>query len=176
MLEKPSKAKRPKLVQIESGDSLEVIISKSDVVTVGEWCFFRFDHVTRTNISLPDSAFIKNMLIGSAMGFRFSIGGTEKDKQYHNDTVPIETENIEVLATWYMIDESGDLISLGTNSNFFVDLKNYVASTTTPSFDKSKQTLSISADVVQLKQFLEHCELPGEGQCLSNSFQSSGSQ
>lgn len=151
-IQKTQKIKRRK-ENIETFEpSVEQIVFKSDEINVGDWCIFRFDSIFAPNIILPDECVVENMLIGSVVAFKFSMGKTEKDQQYHHDSVQIGTQGIEVLSTWYTVDLNGILISLGTNSNFFVDLKNYVATTTVPFFNGSNQSLSLTEDVFQLRQ------------------------
>lgn len=138
------KIKRQKISQNTEADAF----FKSDEICIGDWCVFRLDNTSsntcKPNITLPAESAIGNVLIGSVLAFRFCTGKTEKDRQYHHDFVKIETQNIEVLSTWYTVDINGILQSLSINSNFFVDLQNYVATTTIPVFDENIQSLSLT--------------------------------
>lgn len=78
--------------------------------------------------------------------FKYAIGDNETDKQFHHDFVQTETKDIEVLSIWYTVDNNGILKSIGTNRVFFVNLKNYIATTTPPLYDGNIHSLKLTGE------------------------------
>lgn len=107
-------------------------------ITIGDWCFFKID--SDMSKSFPERI-IRNIIFGSVLAFKYielDIEGKkarkkEKSKQYFYDTASV-ADDVEVLSSWYFVRDDGVLLTLGTESNFFVDIKNFIAKTKSPMF------------------------------------------
>lgn len=119
-------------------------------IKIGDWCFFKAD--SDTNRSFPESV-IKFFYFGPVLTFKYIEGKTEKSKQYIHDTASV-TDDVEVLSSWYLLGSDGVLLSLGTESNFFVNIKNYTAKTTAPTLIENNRLVDISNLPVQIKDKL----------------------
>lgn len=154
----------------------EHIFFKSDKIYIGDWCVFGFDRDSNPNTCIPEENAIENILVGSIIAFKYTLGSTEKEKQYHlefvnvvkdlvkdnqtlDQTFDVTTEqpylqrdDVEVLAAWYTFDNNGILISLGTNRCFFVNMKKYISTTTAPIKGKvnDKNILSFIGNIAEI--------------------------
>lgn len=159
-------AKRPRFnpsnLALNPRDELasQQVFLKSDKIYLGDWCVFGFDRENYSNVCMPEENLIQNILIGSIIAFKYTMGSTEKDKQYHLELANVldeqqiaQRDDIELLAAWYTLDINGILISLGTNRNFFVNMKKYIATTTEPATKKmnNNKILSLVGNVTQIK-------------------------
>lgn len=101
-----------------------------DEIRIGDWCVFRKIGCTPSTNS---EKYNEDIIIGSVLGFKYSVGSTEKDKQYSLDiaptTAPLSNKRgIEVLALWY--DLTKDLVLQPLlRPSFFVNIDNYVTHT-----------------------------------------------
>lgn len=129
-LQKTAKRQKTQKPECLSNLSNLKICSK---IFIGDWCIFKYDPELFPTIKLPDNT-LKNILVGSVLGFKFINGKTEKDKQYHLDSSTViddktkkNRNDLNVLSSWYAIselDETRDtLIPLGYNLH--LNINNY---------------------------------------------------
>lgn len=133
----------------------------SKIITIGEWCFF---YHKQTAIFNRKTSF-DMIVFGSALAFKYNEGKTEKDKQYTRDTVPVSYEctnttetkprGVSVSAMWYKIDDELKLEPMDA-CNFFIDIKNYIATASFPPEIVSVDSKSyrVAGNIVELKKNL----------------------
>lgn len=93
-----SKSKIPSFVT-------ERLLYISDEICLGEWVFFN-DPVQPKRSKKSDK--IENYIVGAVMGFSYSNGKTAIERQYSLDFASVSKENIQVMATWYHLQSSGE--------------------------------------------------------------------
>lgn len=116
-------------------------------IKIGDWCFFKTD--SDTNRNFPKDV-ITNLFIGSVLAFKYIEGRTEKSKQYSHDSACVE-DDVEVLSSWYLLRVDGVLVSLATESIFFINIKNYIAKTMPPKLIENNRSVDISYLPDQIK-------------------------
>lgn len=113
-------------------------IREDDEIKVGSWCLFkRFADTPgfrKVGINLEE-----DIVHGVVLAFKYVDGNNEKEKQYTMDFAFISSnkktndQEIQALATWYKYGEDRALVPLSENNNFFIDIKNYIATVNAPS-------------------------------------------
>lgn len=92
----------------------------SNNINIGEWCFFKID--------LSGNEMI---CIGQIHAFKFTKGRIAKDKIYKHDNVNFSEENLvnelDVLSTWYLVNDKAILVPTNSENHYFVSLRKYVA-------------------------------------------------
>lgn len=151
-------SKRQKIEHDFNNQGIDVL--KKDEIMIGEWCVFSHDSSTVDGI--VDEC-VKDILIGSVYSFRYVEGRTQKDKQYHLDYAPVKPNleqneeenlpNIEVLSNWYLLRNDGTLITLNCNCIFFINIKNYLATTEMP----NKNVVNSNETILKLSENVKDC-------------------
>lgn len=87
--------------------------SRKSEIEVGDWCIFKEE--------------IQCNVAGEVLGFKYSNGRTEKDKQYILDSAPVFDDNaqLEVLATWYKLNDEFTIQPI-TKPSFYIKMDQYV--------------------------------------------------
>lgn len=129
------------------------ILEINSVICIGQWCIFR--NVDDLN-HLKNESF-QNIIIGCVLGFRYAGGRTQKEIQYGFDYAELSSDKeIEVLATWYKCSESLRLLSLSPKQNFFLSIKNYIATIDDPEVvhqsNSNEKSFKINANVVDFQE------------------------
>lgn len=93
---------------------------------------------THTSAKLNLQHKIDNFIVGAITSFQYLIGKTQKEKQYSLDTAKVNNFKVQVLATWYKINQNGEFIPVKGENIFYVDIKNYFGTITEPQFDEKK--------------------------------------
>lgn len=86
------------------------------------------------------------------MRFFGAKGKTANEKRYKGDVVdlkeyqkrPSKANDLEVLSSWYCINEMGQLIPIKNENHFFINVENYVATIAIPMIDKDTKVLFFS--------------------------------
>lgn len=135
-------------------DSLHETLNKTtrDELKVGQWviCWRESKEEDPDDILVEGiETVLANILIGVILGFRFSSGKTDKEKQYRSDVALITNDplmkNVDILATWYKIGENGELSFFDRNS-YFMGSQQYI--------DKIEDTFIVTgcqADCIERK-------------------------
>lgn len=141
---------------------LEHDFFKSDKIYIGDWCVFGLDSERNPNVCMPAENAIENMLVGCVISFKYIIGSTEKEKQYHlkfanvlDDNQIAQRDDLQIFSAWYTFDENGIFISLGNNRSFFVNMEKYIATTFAPIIKQNlndKNVLSFIGDIAHIKK------------------------
>lgn len=53
-------------------------------------------------------------------------------------------EDLDVLSSWYVISTDGVLVSLNTQTSFYLNIRNYLASTMKPTISEGKLKIDVS--------------------------------
>lgn len=111
-------------------------VAPAQQIKVGDWCFFR----------LNGSDFNGMVCLGMVLSFKFSLGRTAKEKKYNGDFInlkenPLLANELEVLSSWYFINERAQLVPIKTSSHCFIHMKNYIATVDKPMIDPDTKTL-----------------------------------
>lgn len=102
------------------------LIRVEEKIEVGNWCVFKRYGKKETN---PQ----KDIVYGAVLAFKYIDGNNEKEKQFTMDFASIPNDRgIEALATWYKCEENNTLQPSSENNNFFIDIKNYIATIDAP--------------------------------------------
>lgn len=128
-------AKRSKLDPGQTRKETESLIH------VGDWSIFFLDaslkHLLQN--SLPSEVeYIENVLFGCVLGFEFSDVRLEKEKKFYADFTHIYEEqgekrsDLNVMAAWNVVSNDGEIISIGTKSCFFINMKHFIAISNSP--------------------------------------------
>lgn len=72
------------------------------------------------------------------MGFIYSKGKSQKERQYSWDFASVTDNNIQVLATWYRLQPNGKFTAYEGCNSFYVEISSYVMSMRTPSFNPDR--------------------------------------
>lgn len=127
-----------------------VNLTKNDQIQIGDYCIF----CNKENNK--DHHQIHELVIGAVLGFKYIKGRTDKEKGYSWDFAPVKTDlpekskrGINVLASWYHFDCSGNLQPINGMNCFHISIENYVATLQNISFDKTNSALSLSETYLQ---------------------------
>lgn len=125
----------------EFASATNQIIAASQQIKVGDWCFFR------SNESDLNGMFC----LGMVLSFKFSSGRTAKEKKYKGDFIhlkenPLLANELEVLSSWYFLNERAELVPIKTSNHCFIHIKNYIATVVKPMVDPDTKTLFYSLD------------------------------
>lgn len=101
-------------------------VYKSNEIAIGEWCIFSTDLDIVQNEN-----YIKNIIAGIVLSFKYSDGKTDKQRQYHKDTASISKDDknnrdIVVLSNWHAVSAEGILSPLKGLNGFFVPIQKYL--------------------------------------------------
>lgn len=115
-------------------------VNVSRLIKIGDWCFFKYE--------LDDE---KMFCLGSALAFKFNKGKIAKDKKYNGNFVNLEENpshatDVDVLSSWYFVNERGHLVPTKSSNHHFIQLKNYIATVEKPQIDPIVKTLFYSPD------------------------------
>lgn len=117
-------------------------LNVSQYIKIGDWCFFK----NNTN----DSGEI--ICVGLVLAFKFAQGRTANEKRYKGDIVDLRenemswAKKLEVLSSWYLIDNRGHLIPAKNENHFFIKIENYVATVAQPMIDNDTKVLFFPED------------------------------
>ena len=108
-------------------------------VKIGDWCVFKIDTSDSNN----------SICVGSVLAFKYSKGRTANEKRYKGDSVDLneyqlqgtKVKEVEVLSSWYFINEMRCLIPVKNENHFFMKIENYVATIAKPTIDKDTKML-----------------------------------
>lgn len=111
-------------------------------IKIGDWCIFKID-----TSELGDSGNL--ICIGSILAFKFGKGKTAIEKKYKGDSVDLaeyqkgisKSRDLEVLSSWYIINETKHLMPFKNENHFFINIDNYVATVAKPLIDMDTKTL-----------------------------------
>lgn len=106
------------------------------LIKIGDWCVFKSDTSDL-------------ICIGSILAFKFAKGRTANEKRYKGDLVDLEeyqkrtqkAKELEVLSSWYFINNNGHFIPVKNENHFFIKIENYVATVANPMIDKDTKLL-----------------------------------
>lgn len=112
------------------------IVFRSDDLCLGQWSFFKYPFNPKRSRSTDLSSY----LVGAVTSFKYSTGKTDKEKQYSWEFAAVTNGNIQVLATWYKIQPSGEFASFKNYNSFYVPMSNYLMSMQSPIFDSDNET------------------------------------
>lgn len=112
-------------------------VAVNKYIQIGDWCVFKR--------STSDDL----ICIGSILGFKFGKGRTAKEKRYKGDSVDLKeyqkgtakANELQVLSSWYNINEMKHLIPVKDENHFFINIENYVATIAKPVNDKDTAVL-----------------------------------
>lgn len=136
---------------------------RQNEIAVGNWCIFKHDGEEADSI-------IENVVVGSVADFKYSdskstdkaTGSSDRKKTKKKTLVAdsievdsVNSEKIEVLASWYRIDIDGFLQPVQTKNCFFIPIKSYVASVETPKIEMHHHTQS---KILSLKDNIHHLQ------------------
>lgn len=110
-------------------------VQVKDWIQVGDWCFFK-----RYEDGPDGQKPVENVVYGAVLTFKYINGNNQREKQYNLDVAPINSENergVEVLATWYKYGQNDMLEPFSNNNNFFINIRNYIATVGSPIINKS---------------------------------------
>lgn len=130
-LQKSSRRQLKFQMQEPSFGSVRLLYT-SDEICLGQWVIFQ--NPSNPSKRSKGSDKVEDCIFGSALGFVYSKGKTDKEKQYSWDYASIGNENIEVLATWYQLNSDGQFISIKGNNSFYLKMTKYLMHMKTPSF------------------------------------------
>lgn len=141
----------------------ERMVFISDELLLGQWAFFANPIQLKRS---KNSNGIENYIVGSVMGFIYSNGKTDKERQYSWDHASIKNKNINVSASWYRLKSNGEFQTLKHCNVFYVPIQNYVMSMQSPHFESNNVSGScrIYLSIVMLrfgiisKKFLNYNE------------------
>lgn len=101
---------------------------------------------------------VRSIVIGVVLGFQYTNGNTKKDREYRLDSALITNDpsikRVNILASWYKIEENGNLCSFNRN-NYFINSQQFIG-TVEEKFvviDPNKKKLTV--DVFQIKEKLQ---------------------
>lgn len=136
----------------------------SEELRIGDWCFFYQKEIT----PIADIAsYFDNIVIGALSGFQYIEGRTEKSRQYSLDFAPVKASDnseheiagentnrgINVSATWYRFDNEFKLQPMDI-CHFFINIKNYIATTSSPILESSSKSYKIVGHIAEIKEQL----------------------
>lgn len=113
------------------------IVYVSNHIKLGDWCFFNVQTATGEMV-----------YIGQLHAFRYANCKLVKDKMYRFDSVdlaekPILAKQLEVLSTWYLVNDEAVLIPVNLENHFFVSMEKYIGTTNIhPTIDPDTRILS----------------------------------
>lgn len=136
----------------DNEDNYNLPLYRAKVIEVGEWCIFFEDNKNNMlksyrsadNINLKkkiglhkeknsdENITFQNIIVGQLLSFQYIDGQTKKDRQYIRDSVQIDSEprnrEIQALAAWHKLDESGKLFQPSSKRNcFYINADKYLA-------------------------------------------------
>lgn len=125
------------------------LVHVATLIGIGDWCFFKTDQM---------------VCIGLIHAFRFANKRLVKKKTYRFDTVNLKdnrdlAKKLEVLITWYSVDDKAILIPAKIENHSFISLDKYIATLTiSPAVDPDTRVLffipedfkKIESDVLKL--------------------------
>lgn len=124
----------------ESTFVLHQIVNVSQNITVGDWCIFK-----------TKKSDVNNICIGLVLAFKFARGRIANEKRYNKDFVDLReyekqkrsspSKEMEVLSSWYHINDRRYLIPTKSENHFFIKIENYVATVARPIIDIDTKTL-----------------------------------
>lgn len=152
LTEGKKKISSDRLIRVKNESTKNNQISRGPVVTpdqpvnvlqlinIGDWCFFKYEHDDEEKFCL-----------GSVLAFKFNKGRIAKDKKYNGNFVNLEENpshatDVDVLSSWYFVNERGQLVPTKSSNHHFIQLKNYVATVEKPLIDPVVKTLFYSPD------------------------------
>lgn len=110
---------------------------KFDEIAIGHWCFFEM-FPSEHKASLEQNI-LGNIVLGEIRGFRYAEAKNIRERMYKFEFVDITNSNqgrneheLEALATWYTCDANGVLTPIEPKRHFFINLKQYVGTTSIP--------------------------------------------
>lgn len=128
---------------VDTENLTECMVTKTNRVKVGEWCFFKYEGINNSEMVGKDV-----ICIGLILAFKYVNGRSEKEKWYKGDIVYLDNEavnNLEALASWYQINDSARFVSVENENHGFLNIKNYIASVLIkPLVDQDTKTLFYS--------------------------------
>lgn len=107
----------------------------AEELCLGQWAFFSNQSKSKR---FQNSEKVNDYIVGAVMGFIYSKGKTQKEKEYSWDFASVADKNIQVLATWYRLQPNGEFIRLDGNNSFYVPISSYAMSMQTPCFDSDR--------------------------------------
>lgn len=118
-------------------------VNVSKLIKIGDWCFFKCKHNDKEMFCL-----------GSVLAFKFNKGNIAKEKKYNGDFVNLEenpshAKDLDVLSSWYFVNERAHLVPTKSSNHYFIQLKNYIATVEKPLIDSDVKTLFYSPDDFQ---------------------------
>lgn len=122
-----------------SEQSTSSLVHVSRHIKIGDWCFFSDDSETG-----------RIVYIGLIHALRFANHRLVKDKTYKFDSVnlidkPNLVKELEVLSTWYFVNDKAVLIPAKTDNHSFICLEKYIATILVrPTIDPDTRTLSFN--------------------------------
>lgn len=128
----------------EPASTSNLPIKVSHLIKVGDWCFFKYNE---PNIN-------EMFCLGVVLAFKFNKGQTAKEKKYNGDFVdlkenPSHAEELDVLSSWYFVNNRAQLVPTKIANHHFIQLKNYIATVERPLIDFDIKTLHYSPDKFQ---------------------------
>lgn len=105
---------------------------KAEELHLGQWAFFKEKSKSKRS---ENSEKTNDYIVSNVMGFVYSKGKNQKEKQYSWEFAAVAKDNIEVLTTWYRLQPNGEFIMYEDNNSFYVPISNYVMSMQPPDFD-----------------------------------------
>lgn len=106
---------------------------------------------------------LDSIVIGSILGFKYSLGKTEKDKQYRLDSAIVtenpKIKNVNVLAMWYRVNKSGILYQVKGKPHFYIDSHNYIGDIKSNLVIKNVDKKCIEIDIKYLEEKLQKIKI-----------------
>lgn len=154
-IERVSKRTKTQNESTSSTDRLEIT---KIVLKIGQWGIFWLQPARESSTDLTNDDILRKIVVGSVLGFKYTDGKTEKDKQCRLDSAIISyhpgIRSVDVLAIWYTFDANGMLLPVQKKNNFFISSQQYIATLETPSVVQKDNEKQLSIDVNDLKQKL----------------------
>lgn len=135
------------------------------VLQIGKWGIFLLDSALQ---KIPEffepylkfcSWLLDSIVVGSILGFKYSLGKTEKDKQYRLDSALITDDTrikkVDVLATWYKVNANGVLYQVEGKNSFYIDSHNYIDSIEANLVEKNVEENFVKIDIKYIEEKLQ---------------------
>lgn len=125
----------------------ENIINVARQINIGDWCFFKYKEK-----ECKASEDVKAICIGRILAFKLTHGRTAKEKVYKSETVDLNmnpklADELDVLCSWYFLNDRARLEPVKTENHFFSSLKDYIVTILVkPSLDLDTNTLYFQKD------------------------------
>lgn len=156
---KSSKRKKWNQLAVQQSKIQRLSFERLKEIQIGHWCVFRNNiHIGDADESYAELGLLKDLVVGTILGFKYLEGKNEKEKQYSLDAAPVfhdspNKRGVEVLALWYGLKSDLTLLPLATPS-YFINIENYVANAPKVTRNDETNSYMFSVNSDQLKKDL----------------------